>query len=646
MIDQRPADHPGLEAMPQLDSLLPQLTAALSKDDATLFERRLRRVYPRLISLLEHVYGHAPDFPEQLAQILSTAAQMFRERPAALKRLDVAREGDPHWFQSEKMMGAVCYVDRFAGTLRGMSEHLDYLEELGITYLHLMPLFKCPQPQNDGGYAVSSFREVREDIGTMTEMAALAATLRERGISLVLDFVFNHTSDEHEWALKARAGDPKYQAYYRMFDDRQWPDAYEQHLRPIFPAQRPGSFTYDAEMGKWIWTTFFSFQWDLNYANPEVFRAMLEEMLFLANQGVEVLRLDAVPFIWKQIGSDCENLPEAHMLIQAFNALVQVAAPTMLFKSEAIVHPRDVKSYISWQECPLSYNPILMVCIWEALATQNATLLRATMEKRFALPADAAWINYLRSHDDIGWGFADEDAAEIGLNGEDHRWFLNLYYMGRFPGSRAAGEPFQFQVDPRSHKPDIRISGTLASLIGLEKAMAAHDQGEIDLAIRRIVLVQGLVLAAGGIPLIYLGDEIATRNDYGYKREPLHAHDSRWLHRPQMDWERAEKRHDPKSVEGRVYQALQHLIWIRKENPLFANGDSQWIDAGNAQVIAFARHQKLLVLGSFSDQPQSLSTGRISPETRWINLIDDRELSGQDLALAPYELLWLIPLTE
>ncbi|MCA9907672.1 MAG: amylosucrase, partial [Anaerolineae bacterium] len=297
-----------------------------------------------------------------------------------------------------------------------------------------------------------------------------------------------------------------------------------------------------------------------------------------------------------------------------------------------------------------SYNPILMVCIWEALATQNATLLRATMEKRFALPADATWINYLRSHDDIGWGFADEDATEIGLNGEDHRWFLNLYYMGRFPGSSAAGEPFQFQVDPRSHKPDIRISGTLASLIGLENAMAARDEGEIDLAIRRIVLAQGLILAAGGIPLIYLGDEIATRNDYDYKRDPLHAHDSRWLHRPQMNWNRAAKRHDPKSIEGRVFQALRRLIWIRKQNALFANGATQWIDIGNAHVIAFARQQKLLVLGNFSDQPQFLGAqptgGHISLETRWKNLIDDRELSGHDLTLAPYELLWLIPVLD
>jgi len=647
MIERKSTDIHTPEQKPELEHILPQLRTMLTKQDADIFENRLRSQYARLTPLLRHLYGDRPDFADQVTQILSTAARMFGARPADLKRLDVTREQQLDWFQSETMMGGVCYVDRFAGTLHGMAERLDYLEELGITYLHLMPLFKCPKEQNDGGYAVSSFREVRDDLGTMDELAMLARTLRERGISLVLDFVFNHTSEEHDWALQARSGDPKSQAYYRLFDDRSLPDAYEQHLRPIFPAQRPGSFTYDAEMQKWIWTTFFSFQWDLNYANPEVFRAMLEEMLFLANVGVEVLRLDAVPFIWKRLGTNCENLPEAHMLIQAFNALVRVAAPAMLFKSEAIVHPRDVKSYISWEECPLSYNPILMVSIWEALATQNVTLLRTTMEKRFGLPHDAAWINYLRSHDDIGWGFADEDAADIGINGEDHRWFLNLYYMGRYSGSTAAGEPFQFQVDPRSHKPDIRISGALASLIGLEKALFERNPAKIEQAIRRIVLAQGLIIAAGGIPLIYLGDEIATLNDYSYKKNPSHAHDSRWLHRPKMDWERARKRLDAKTIEGRVFQTLQKLIQIRKRTSVFANGDTQWINVGNPHVLAFTRHQELLVLGNFSAQPQTLggaaSEWHVASEAQWTNLIDGRTIYGHDLTLAPYELLWLMP---
>ncbi|MDX2138398.1 MAG: alpha-amylase family protein [Chloroflexota bacterium] len=569
--------------------------------------------------------------------------------------MDAKRERDPHWFQQERMMGAVCYVDRFVAeyepgkALAGLYERLDYLKELGVTYLHLMPLFKSPPVNNDGGYAVSSFRDVSPDIGTMAELAELARTLREQGISLVLDFVFNHTADDHTWAKRALdAHDPeqqRYQAFYRMFPDRTLPDAYERHLRPIFPAQRPGSFTYNETLQQWVWTTFFSFQWDLNYANPDVFRAMLEEMLFLANQGVEVLRLDAVPFIWKQLGTTCENLPEAHLLIQAFNVLVRVAAPALVFKSEAIVHPRDVQSYISEQECQISYNPILMVSLWGAIATRDVRLLTHTMQKRFMLPPSAAWVNYLRSHDDIGWGFADEDAAELGINADDYRWYLNLFYTGREPRSFAAGEPFQFQVDPRSHQPDMRISGTLASLLGLEKALKDGTHTEIEHAIRRIVLVQGVIIAVGGIPLLYLGDEIGTLNDYGYKQEPAHRDDSRWLHRPRMNWQKASMRTDPSSIEGQVFHRLVQLIKLRQSLPEMANGDTSFYTTQSSSVFAFSRRQSLVCLCNFSETLQTVSPTAFVPfladAARVQDQITGSDYDSRSITLQPYEMLWL-----
>lgn len=568
---------------------------------------------------------------------------MYAQRPSDLHDLDARREADPLWFQRETMMGAVCYVDRFADTLDGLRNHIDYLKSLGVTYLHLMPLFKCPPERNDGGYAVSSFREVNPTLGTMKGLEALAQTFRQHGISLVLDFVFNHTSDEHEWAQAALHGDPKYQAYYRLFDSRALPDQYERHLREIFPEQAPGSFTFRPEINKWVWTTFFTFQWDLNYANPEVFRAMLEEMLFLANHGVEVLRLDAVPFIWKKLGTNCENLPEAHMIIQAYSALVKIAAPAMLFKSEAIVHPCDVMSYIGWRECQLSYNPILMVCLWDALATRDVRLLRHTMQKRFTLPPDVAWINYIRSHDDIGWGFADEDAADIGVNGFDHRFFLNMFYTGRFPGSFAAGLPFNY--NPRTQ--DMRISGTTASLIGLEKALQHGDAALIEHAVQRILLVQALVLSAGGIPLIYLGDELATTNDYAYKDQPDHADDSRWAHRPKMDWQRAERRKDRGTLEGRVFHELQRLIRLRKALPMLANGETAWIDSGSFHVLAFTRHHRMLVLANFSEHEQTITpfdfAESMAPDARWVDAITGREVNALRLVMAAYEVLWLIP---
>jgi amylosucrase len=484
----------------------------------------------------------------------------------------------------------------------------------------------------------------------MEELASLAGTLRERGISLVCDFVFNHTSDEHEWAK--RALDPKdpeqarYQAYYHMFDTRELPDQYERHLREIFPEQAPGSFTWRDDIRKWVWTTFFNYQWDLNYSNPEVFCAMLEEMLFLANQGIEVLRLDAVPFIWKQMGTNCENLPQAHLLIEAYNALVKVVAPALLFKSEAIVHPRDVMSYIGWNECQLSYNPIMMVCIWEAFATRDVRLMRHTMAKRFSLPPDSAWINYVRSHDDIGWGFADEDANEIGVNGFDHRFFLNQFYTGRFPGSFASGLPFNY--NPQTQ--DMRISGTTASLIGLERALHYGDAQLVEHALRRIMFMQAVVFAAGGIPLLYLGDELATLNDYGYKDIEGRAADSRWVHRPEHDWERAERRHDIATVEGRIFQGIQRLVRLRKALPMLANGQTRWLHAESPHILAFTRHHRLLVIGNISDFETPVSVSDIAPSMApdglWQDVITGRAINGRSLVLNPYEILWLLPKHE
>ena len=539
------------QAHQTLSRLLPRLEAIFADtddedDDQRHFFTRLQREFPRLFGLLYQLYGQQYDFFYHVEQILRTAAESYQQRSDSLKQLDHTREANPHWFQSEKLVGGVCYVDLFAGDLNGLRERLPYLQELGLTYLHLMPLFKSPDDNSDGGYAVSDYRQVNPPLGTMQQLAELAAELREQGISLVLDFVFNHTSDRHQWAQRALAGEAQYQDYYRMFPDRTTPDRYEQTLREIFPEQSPGNFTYRPEIHQWVWTSFYSFQWDLNYANPDVFNAMLGEMLFLANQGVEVLRLDAVAFLWKEMGTSCENLPEVHLLIQAYNALVRVAAPAMTFKSEAIVHPKDVASYISRDECPMSYNPTLMALSWEALATRDVSLLQHSMARRFTIPDDCAWVNYIRVHDDIGWTFANEDAAELHINGYDHRQFLNRFYIGEFDGSFANGVPFGY--NPRTG--DMRISGTAASLAGLEQAKNENDPAKIDDALGRLLLLYSLMLSAGGIPLIYINDEIATLNDYSYLQDPDKQDDSRWVHRPAFDWQRADKRHDSETIPG------------------------------------------------------------------------------------------------
>ncbi|MEJ2325338.1 MAG: amylosucrase [Chromatiaceae bacterium] len=632
-----------------LKRLLPRLEARVRErvDDAEWhgYVARLRRHFPRLFTHLFALYGESYDFFYHLEAILASTAEMWIERPPDLKALDALREADPSWYQSNRMVGAMCYVDLFAGDLKGLGERIPYLTELGVTYLHLMPLYKAPQGDNDGGYAVSSYREVNPALGTIEQLGDLANELRHHGISLTLDFVFNHTSDESEWAQRALAGQKEYQAYYRMFPNRELPDQHEQSMPEVFTEDHPGSFTYRTRIKKWVWTTFHTYQWDLNYENPEVFTRMLEEMLFLANQGVEILRLDAVAFIWKRLGTSCQNLPEAHWIIRAFNALARIAAPAMVFKSEAIVHPDRVREYVSMDECQLSYNPQLMALIWEALATRDVRVMQHAMQSRYAITEGCAWVNYVRCHDDIGWAFANDDVEAVGLDPNEHRRFLTKFYTGRFEGTFARGEPFQ--ADPRTG--DARVSGTCASLAGVERALADQDEEGVELAVRRILLIHGVIITMGGIPLIYLGDEIAMLNNYDYDKDPPKLGDSRWMHRAVFDWERAEERRDPTSVPGRVYKGLLRLLQLRGQNLAFGRAETEILDPGNQHVFGFVRSSEqstAFVLANFTEQEQRLEARRLRQmgmRKIMVDMYAGRTITAtQELLMEPYQLLVLV----
>ena len=626
--------------------LLPRVESAYAeqiKADPQAWKQlttRLEANFPRLFQLYFDLYSSRYDFYYHLEGLLTTLAQAWFARPARLRQLDADREANPGWFQSNQMLGGVCYVDLFAGDLAGIRSRIPYFKELGLTYLHLMPLFKAPEGENDGGYAISSYREVDPKLGTMAQLSELAAELRENGISLVVDFVFNHTSSEHAWALRAKAGDPDYREFYYMFPDRSLPDQYEQNLREIFPDEHPGAFTYFPEIGQWVWTTFHSYQWDLNYQNPALFNAMAQELLALANAGVEVIRLDAVAFIWKQMGTNCENRPEAHQLIQAFNAAARIAAPALLFKSEAIVHPDDVARYIHPEECQISYNPLLMALLWEALATREVRLLSASMRGRFQIPAECAWVNYVRCHDDIGWTFSDEDAAGQGTNGFYHRKFLNAFFTGRFDGSFARGLPFQ--ENPKTG--DCRISGTCASLAGLEKAVNEETEREVELALRRILLIHGIILLVGGIPLIYLGDEVATLNDYAFRDDPDKMRDSRWVHRPFASAESYARRNDPQTLEGQLYGGLQRLIDLRKGYAIFSGHEFQVIDTENSHVFGFVRSaggRRGLVFANFSEETAVLPGNLLriyGLSYQFKELISGEEATLGDFALEPLQM--------
>lgn len=657
-----------LETERALNRLVPRIEARFRASikrqpaDWRIFKTRLEAHFPRLFGLLMQLYGQRHDLYYHLEELLVVMAENWFERRVELKQLDAEREKFPNWFQSHQMVGGVCYVDLFAGTLSDLREKIPYFKELGLTYLHLMPLFKSPEGENDGGYAVSSYREVNPSLGTTAQLAELAEELRKNGINLVLDLVFNHTASDHEWAVRALQNDPETRDFYYIFPDRQMPDAYERTLREIFPDEHPGAFSplpispppnsalenlgegLGVGAGGWVWTTFHNYQWDLNYANPAVFTRMNGEMLALANLGVDALRLDAVAFIWKRLGTGCENLPEAHLLIQAFNAVARIAAPGLLFKSEAIVHPDEVVKYISPEECQLSYNPLIMALLWNTLATRQVDLLEQALRERFGIHPDCGWVNYVRCHDDIGWTFSDEDAGRLGINGSDHRRFLNNFYTGRFPGSFARGLPFQ--ENPKTG--DCRISGTCASLAGLEKALREETEAEVELAIRRILLIHAVILTVGGIPLIYLGDEIGTLNDYEYSREPAKAGDSRWAHRPATDWEKMSARHDLSTVEGRIFAGLRALITLRKRNPGFGGGATEVIPTGSENVLGYIRQaggQRILVLANFSERKQEVDENILRVYGLgygFRNLASGEGFEARRLTLDAYETLFLL----
>lgn len=596
------------EARLSLKRILPRIEAALKaeikkdREGWGQFSMRLEKHFFVLFTLYADVYSDRYDFFFHMEDLIVSMARLWFNRPNDLRQLDLAREANPRWFESNQMLGAVCYVDLFANDLESIRSKIPYFKELGITYLHLMPLFKAPEGENDGGYAVSSYRDVNPALGSMDVLNSLACDLRMAGISLVVDLVFNHTSDEHLWAQRAKAGDEDFMNFYRIHPDRELPSRYEQNLREIFPEEHTGVFSPLIINGNkhWVWTTFHSYQWDLNYTNPTVFNRMAEEMLFLANQGVEVLRLDAVAFVWKQLGTNCENLPQAHTLIKAFNAVARIASPALIFKSEAIVHPDDVVKYISPDECQLSYNPLLMALLWNSLATRKTRLLSHSLATRFKIHPETAWVNYVRVHDDIGWTFSDEDAALLGVNGYDHRRFLNEFYRGRFNGSFARGLPFQ--ENPQTG--DCRISGTCASLAGLEKALHEEGEKEVEFAIRRILLIHGIILTVGGIPLVYLGDEIGTLNDYSYRDDPAHERDSRWVHRPRADWKKYQKRKNPHSNEGHIYNGFRSLIELRKANEAFGGSDLEVIPMENEHALGYMRinnGKRAVVFANFSE---------------------------------------------
>jgi len=611
--------------------------------NASFIQNLFFRLYDRAV--------HQATF-EKLMDLLD---ELYANRPASLKKVDQARVLEGHWYQSENWVGMQLYVDRFCGDLKTLKKRLPYFEDLGINFLHLMPLTKRPAGANDGGYAVNSYTEIDPSLGSNADLAALTKTMRKKKMLLMLDFVVNHTSDEFEWAEKAKAGDAHYQNFYYSYKDRNIPDAFEQTLPEIFPENAPGNFTYIKEMDRWVMTVFNTYQWDLNYANPEVFLAMLGELVKLANLGVDVVRFDALAFLWKRLGTSSQNLPEAHFVVSLFKICLHTIAPGVIFLAEAIVAPRDILKYfgegvMAGNECEMAYNATLMALLWNSIATTKTNLLHNNLKALPRKPNSTAWINYVRCHDDIGLGFDDQFIYEAGWDAYLHRKFLREYYSGSRPGSPSIGGIFMY--NPKTG--DGRIVGNLASLVGLEKALKKKDRKLHRQALDKIVLLHAIILSYGGIPMIYAGDELALVNDYSYKKDPEKRNDNRWMNRPIHPWDLVETLGRKKSDADTIYSQLKALIALRKNEPCFAdNNHIHHLDPGNIHLLAYKRKDTssdrfVMVLANFSPEKQVLNTSWLRTagfdrSKKLRDLITDKSVSirRRSLTLKPYEVFWL-----
>ncbi|ELX11202.1 amylosucrase Ams [Janthinobacterium sp. HH01] len=607
-----------------------RLLAVLSDDLRPLAAQRLAAAEPVLRRLLAGLYGERADFDAWLGDLMASLGALYAARPPELRALDAQRAAQPEWFLSQRMLGYCAYVQNFGGDLNGVAARIPYLRELGVSYLHLLPFLRPREGENDGGFAVSSFDEVDPALGSNADLDALTAQLRAAGISLCSDFILNHVADDHAWALAAKAGDAGARAMFHVFPDRDMPDRYERTLGQVFPQVAPGNFSFVEALDGWAWTTFYPYQWDLNYANPAVFAEMAAALLRLANRGIEVFRLDSTAFLWKREGTNSMNQPEAHQLLQALRAIVDIVAPGVLLKAEAIVPTRELPAYLgsaAAPECHIAYHSSLMAAGWVALAEQDTGVLREVIRNTPALPAAATWLSYVRCHDDIGWNVLRAEASADG-SGVSDGGAARLARVARFfsgaEGSYAIGAAFQ-STDPNAAHGS---NGMAASLTGLQSAATEEERA---LALRRMLLLHGLALSFGALPVLYMGDELAMENDYSYLLRPQHAMDSRWLQRPVFDQQRWKHRD-----EEPMHQALAKLVRIRScHDALAANAPRALLADAPEGMLALARGERFLTLMNFSGQAQTYAL-----QGAWRDCVAEQAMSGT-LALEPYAMYWL-----
>ena len=564
----------------------------------------------------------------------------YQERNADLKKLDRSRVKNPDWYKQNDLLGMMMYTNAFAGTLKGVKEKLPYVKSCGVNYLHFMPLLESPKGRDDGGYAVADFRKVKPELGTMEDLEDLTAECHRQGISCCLDFVMNHTSEDHEWARAARNGDPVARSRYFFYDDWFVPNIYEETVPEVFPTTAPGNFTWINDCNQVVMTTFYPYQWDLNYANPMVFNDMVGNMLYMANRGIDVIRLDAVPYIWKQIGTNCRNLPQVHTLVRMMRIISEIVCPGVLLLGEVVMEPSKVVPYfgtVDKPECHMLYNVTTMVSTWNTIATKNVGLLKRQMDQVCALPKDYVFLNYLRCHDDIGWGLDYDWLAQFGIDEVAHKKFLNDYFTGKGYNSDSRGE--LYNDDPRLG--DARLCGTTASLSGLEAGQYEANADKIEQAIACDLMLHGYLLAQSGIPVLYSGDEIGQTNDYTYKNDPDKCADSRYLHRGNFPWDKVENK-DP--VAMKIFDALRHMEDIRASHDVFScNANVYTIETGCASVLGIVREyagHELRAFFNFSNMDQLIWTMPDDQADIYTDLISGKTLRELGAVMPRYGCWW------
>lgn len=564
----------------------------------------------------------------------------YQERNADFKKLDRSRVKNPDWYKQNDLLGMMMYTNAFAGTLKGVKEKLPYVKSCGVNYLHFMPLLESPKGRDDGGYAVADFRKVKPELGTMEDLEDLTAECHRQGISCCLDFVMNHTSEDHEWARAARQGDPVARSRYFFYDDWFVPNIYEETVPEVFPTTAPGNFTWINDCNQVVMTTFYPYQWDLNYANPMVFNDMVGNMLYMANRGIDVIRLDAVPYIWKQIGTNCRNLPQVHTLVRMMRIISEIVCPGVLLLGEVVMEPSKVVPYfgtVDKPECHMLYNVTTMASTWNTIATKNVGLLKRQMDQVCALPKDYVFLNYLRCHDDIGWGLDYDWLAQFGIDEVAHKKFLNDYFTGKGYNSDSRGE--LYNDDPRLG--DARLCGTTASLSGLEAGQYEANADKIEQAIACDLMLHGYLLAQSGIPVLYSGDEIGQTNDYTYKNDPDKCADSRYLHRGNFPWDKVENK-DP--VAMKIFDALRHMEDIRASHDVFScNANVYTIETGCASVLGIVREyagHELRAFFNFSNMDQLIWTMPEDQADIYTDLISGKTLRKLGAVMPRYGCWW------